>query len=240
VRAINLGVIYPDDFNLNADAANLQVIRRRLELSGYQVSLHQIDARFQVPAGSLDFVVIGSPSSSVLEEALVDSKKFKQFATELVQENSVVLAISNGLHAFGSIVNKNGKPTPSLEIFDFVTTFGSKQHVTIAAEVTTEFGSLVGVENHNSKLVLGPNEKPLGKISYGTGNDFAGLEGFLAGNFFGSHFHGPLLALNESFADEIVSRIVSRAGGKFEPSEALSRLNDLSKQARNHLLRRRA
>ena len=239
MREINLAAVYAKDFNLNADAANIQIVKRRLELTGYRVNLHQIDSGFKVPADSLDFVVIGSPSSSVLEAALTDSKKFKQFATELVQENSVVLAISNGLHAFGSIVDKNGRGSPSLEIFDFVTTLGTKQHVTIAAEVASEFGSLVGVENHNSKMVLGPNEKPLGKITHGAGNNFAGLEGFMSGNFFGSHFHGPLLALNEGFADELVSRIVARAGGSFEPGDSLSHLNNLSKQARAHLLRRR-
>jgi hypothetical protein len=36
-----------------------------------------------------------------------------------------------------------------------------------------------------------------------------------------------------------LSRIVERAGGKFEPGGNLSRLDSLSKEARLHLLKRR-
>jgi CobQ-like glutamine amidotransferase family enzyme len=227
------------DFNLNADVANIQIIRRRLELCGYQVTVEHIDSDFSISAGEFDFVVIGSPSSSGLAEALADAKKFKTFAGELIEEKSVVLAVSNGLHAFGSIVTQDGHVMPSLDLFDFQTTFGAKQHVTIAAEVSTEFGSVIGIENHNARIALGKGRSPLGKVLFGVGNNAAGVEGYLDENFFGTHYHGPVLALNDNLANEILSRIVERAGGKFEPGGNLSRLDSLSKEARLHLLKRR-
>ena len=239
MRVIKLGAVYPVDFNLNADVANVQIIRRRLELCGYQVTVEHIDSDFSISAGEFDFVVIGSPSSSGLAEALADTKKFKTFAGELIKEKSVVLAVSNGLHAFGSIVTQDGKAMPSLDLFDFQTTFGAKQHVTIAAEVSTEFGSVIGIENHNARIALGKGRSPLGKVLFGVGNNAAGVEGYLDENFFGTHYHGPVLALNDNLANEILSRIVERAGGKFEPGGNLSRLDSLSKEARLHLLKRR-
>lgn len=239
MRVIKLGAVYPVDFNLNADVANIQIIRRRLELCGYQVTVEHIDSDFSISAGEFDFVVIGSPSSSGLAEALADAKKFKTFAGELIEEKSVVLAVSNGLHAFGSIVTQDGHVMPSLDLFDFQTTFGAKQHVTIAAEVSTEFGSVIGIENHNARIALGKGRSPLGKVLFGVGNNAAGVEGYLDENFFGTHYHGPVLALNDNLANEILSRIVERAGGKFEPGGNLSRLDSLSKEARLHLLKRR-
>ena len=239
MRVIKLGAVYQVDFNLNADVANIQIIRRRLELCGYQVTVENIDSDFSISAGEFDFVVIGSPSSSGLAEALADAKKFKTFAGELIKEKSVVLAVSNGLHAFGSIVTQDGKAMPSLDLFDFQTTFGAKQHVTIAAEVSTEFGSVIGIENHNARIALGKGRSPLGKVLFGVGNNAAGVEGYLDENFFGTHYHGPVLALNDNLANEILSRIVERAGGKFEPGGNLSRLDSLSKEARLHLLKRR-
>ena len=239
MRVIKLGAVYPVDFNLNADVANIQIIRRRLELCGYQVTVEHIDSEFSISAGEFDFVVIGSPSSSGLAEALTDAKKFKTFASELIKEKSVVLAVSNGLHAFGYIVNQDGHVMPSLDLLDFQTIFEPKQNVTIAAEVTTKFGSVIGIENHNARIVLGNGLSPLGKVSFGVGNNAAGVEGYLEGNFFGTHYHGPVLAVNDNFANEIVSRIVERAGGKFEPGDNLSRLDSLSKEVRLHLLKRR-
>jgi CobQ-like glutamine amidotransferase family enzyme len=239
VRAVKLAVLYPRDFNLNADVANLHVIRRRLELTGHKVTVEEIDSDFTVRAGNIDFLMIGSPSSSILESSLADVGKFRTFASEIIQEQAVVLAVSRGLHLFGSIVDAKGGAKPSLGLLDFQTTFADKQNVTIAAEVSTDFGSLIGIENHNATLALGPNAKPLGRISFGVGNNKDGLEGYHSENFFGTHFHGPLLALNSNFANEIVSRVVQRAGGAFDPTEGLSRLDSLSEEARLHLVKRR-
>ena len=239
MRELKLGAVYPSDFNLNADVANIQIIKRRLELSGYKVTVEHIDSDFSISASKFDFVVIGSPSSSGLAEALADAKKFKAFAGELLNEKTVVLAVSNGLHAFGSIIDQKGNLMPSLDLLDFQTSFGAKQHVTIAAEADTKFGSVIGIENHNAKIVLGNSSSPLGKVSFGVGNNAAGLEGYLGENFYGTHYHGPVLALNDNLANEIISRIVERAGGMFEPEDNLSRLDSLSKEARLHLLKRR-
>lgn len=239
MRELKLGAVYPADFNLNADVANIQILKRRLELSGYKVTVEHIDTDFSISAGEFDFVVIGSPSSSGLAEALADAKKFKVFAGDLIKERSVVLAVSNGLHAFGSIVDQHGGSMPSLDLLDFQTSFAAKQNVTIAAETNTRFGSVIGIENHNARIVLGNSAAPLGEVSFGVGNNEEGLEGYLGENFYGTHYHGPVLALNENFANEILAKIVERAGGKFEPSDNLSRLDSLSKEARLHLLKRR-
>lgn len=239
MRTIKLGSLYPDLFNLNADIGNLAVVKRRLELSGYKVEVVDVTPGAKGSA-ELDFLVVGSPSSSVMEMVMSDVSALKPFASELLKSEVVVLAVSNGLHAFGSIVGKDGKRKDSLELLDFTTTYGSKQHVTIAATVETEFGQIAGIENHNATVKLGNSGDRLGEMSFGVGNNTGGDEGYLKNNFFGTHLQGPVLALNEIFADQIVSRVVTRAGGNYEPGVALGKLNALSEEARLHLLKRQS
>jgi len=240
MRKINLGVVLPEEFNLNADTANLRIIKRRLELSGYSVEVHQIGKDFDAKASDLDFAVVGSPSSSLLKAIMADSSRFKGFASELLASDSVVLAVSNGLHAFGSMVSATGESLASLELLDTKTTFGTKQHVTIAATVTTVFGQLAGVENHNATVELGSELSALGEMTFGVGNNTGGAEGVWKGNFFGTHLHGPVLAMNSGFADELCKRIVAKAGGNFVPGPELARLDQLTAEARAHLLRQQA
>lgn len=239
MRTIKIGSLYPDLFNLNADTGNLSVVKRRLELSGYQVEVVEVVPGAKGSA-EIDFLVVGSPSSSVMEKVMADASTLKPFAAELLKSDVVVLAVSNGLHAFGNIVGKDGKPKESLGLLDFTTTYGSKQHVTIAATVETEFGQIAGIENHNATVQLADAADRLGQITFGVGNNTGGDEGYLKNNFFGTHLHGPVLALNEVFADQIVSRVVARAGGNYQPGVALDKLNALSTEARLHLLKRQS
>lgn len=240
MRRIKIAALYPDAFNLNADTGNLAVIKRRLELSGYEVEVTEVSPSHYSNLDELNFLVIGSPSSSVLDEALSQTKPFRSFATELLNSNVPTLAISNGLHAFGTIFGEDGKRKNSLELLNFTTTYGLKQNVTIGAKIITDFGEVVGIENHNSTVALGDEDERLGLVSFGVGNATGGAEGYQAGNFFGTHLHGPVLALNEVFADYILARVVKSAGGHYEPGIGMKGLDSLSKEARFHLLKRQS
>ena len=51
-----------------------------------------------------------------------------------------------------------------------------------------------GFENHQGRTFLAEDEKPLGKVVYGNGNNKEdGCEGVHYKNVFGSYFHGPYL-----------------------------------------------
>ena len=57
-----------------------------------------------------------------------------------------------------------------------------------------------GFENHQGRTFLAEDEKPLGKVVYGNGNNKEdGCEGVHYKNVFGSYFHGPILSRNAKF-----------------------------------------
>ena len=58
-----------------------------------------------------------------------------------------------------------------------------------------------GFENHQGRTFLSDDEKPLGKVVYGNGNNKEdGTEGVHYKNVYGSYFHGPILSRNANLA----------------------------------------
>jgi hypothetical protein len=73
----------------------------------------------------------------------------------------------------------------------------------------TNFGKVVGFENHSGKTYLSQSLTPLGKIITGYGNNGEdNSEGVIYKNTFGTYAHGPVLPKNPEFADEIIKRAV--------------------------------
>lgn len=72
-----------------------------------------------------------------------------------------------------------------------------------------------GFENHGGRTYLSDDEKPLGKVIYGGGNNGqSGEEGMHYKNTFGSYFHGPLLSRNAKIAYRLVSIALKQKYGE--------------------------
>jgi CobQ-like glutamine amidotransferase family enzyme len=94
-----------------------------------------------------------------------------------------------------------------------VTTRGSDTRLIGNNDIQTEWGRLVGFENHSGLTELGPAARPLGQTGTGRGNNGVDrTEGAVRDNVFGSYLHGPVLAKSPSFADELLRRALARRG----------------------------
>ncbi len=84
---------------------------------------------------------------------------------------------------------------------------------------------LAGFENHGGRTHLGENERPLGRVLKGHGNDGrSGMEGAIRGNTIGTYLHGPLLPKNVWFADWLIARAMRLAPDELAPlDDALER-----------------
>jgi lipid II isoglutaminyl synthase (glutamine-hydrolysing) len=64
---------------------------------------------------------------------------------------------------------------------------------------------IAGFENHGGRTYLGPDERPLGRVLAGHGNnDRDGFEGVRRDNVIGTYLHGPLLPKNIWLADRVI------------------------------------
>ena len=64
---------------------------------------------------------------------------------------------------------------------------------------------VAGFENHGGRTYLGPDERALGRVLAGHGNNGRdGFEGVHRDNVIGTYLHGPLLPKNIKLADRLI------------------------------------
>jgi CobQ-like glutamine amidotransferase family enzyme len=236
MSAVRIGVVFPTTFNLNADAANAQVLVKRLQLSDVDAEVVPLDIDAMVATASVDALIVGSGSSSNVSAPETASSRVRDFLKAALLAETPILAVSNGFHLWGSLTAKDGQTIAGWDLVPAHTRFGTTQHVTIGAQVTTTWGTLVGVENHNATVVLDGCD-PLGTVAHGVGNNSGGVDGIHFGSLWGTHIHGPVFAMNPFLADEFASRVLGRLGLVYARGEGLAELDDLSVGTSEHLVR---
>lgn len=89
---------------------------------------------------------------------------------------------------------------------------------------------VVGFENHGGRTFIG-NNRPLGKVLYGSGNDGeSGYEGVVYKNVIGTYLHGPLLPKNPQLADWLIARALEK---KYNKKVELAPLDDSQEKEAN-------
>ena len=89
---------------------------------------------------------------------------------------------------------------------------------------------VVGFENHGGRTNI-KNNKPFGKVVYGSGNDGkSGYEGVIYKNVIGTYLHGPLLPKNPEVADYLIQKALER---KYGGSIVLKELDDTEEKEAN-------
>lgn len=235
---LKLAALFPATFNLNADVANLRVLAKRLSISGLTVSTENVSSDFSVNPSDLDFLVIGSPSSSNLLGVADMLKPLRTFVSAAIDNGTTILAVNGGLHLLGEITGTAGEKLPGLGLLPIQTRIGGKRMVTIGAEVELGEYSIFGVENHDATVRI-PDNAELGRVVHGHGNNHSGVDGFRSGNIWGTHLHGPVFALNPKFADEVATQVASHRGQSYATNAEHSELDRLSEIAAKHLVERR-
>jgi lipid II isoglutaminyl synthase (glutamine-hydrolysing) len=93
-KTVKLAVLYPRHLNLNGDAANFDVLQRRLEWSGVSSEIHHIDK--PVNLEKFDYVLLGHGSPDAWRQlADIDSDLIPNLV-KLVRAGVPVMAVSSG------------------------------------------------------------------------------------------------------------------------------------------------
>ena len=127
------------------------------------------------------------------------------------------LVICGTYQLFGRrFVAADGSELPGIGVFG-AETVGGEGRMIGNVVVESEFGRLVGFENHAGRTRLDPEQPALGTVVKGHGNDGAsGREGAVVANCFGTYLHGSVLPKNPAFADALLSRSLERRHGVVE------------------------
>lgn len=203
--------LYPREMNIYGDMGNVIVLQKRLEWRGFEAEVKAVEVGEQFDFGQVDLVFGGGGQDSgqvlICEDLLKRGEELRQ----AVSEGMPMLVICGTYQLFGrGFTTLDGQELPGINVFS-ASTAGSQTRMIGNVVVDSQFGQLVGFENHSGQTALEPGQKPLGVVRKGYGNDAnSGHEGAISLNAIGTYMHGPLLPKNPLLADHLLQIALQR------------------------------
>ncbi|MCA9879818.1 MAG: glutamine amidotransferase, partial [Thermomicrobiales bacterium] len=130
------------------------------------------------------------------------------------EAGAALLAVCGGYQLLGHEYRPHAAEVlPGVGIIDAVSVAGPERFIGNVV-IDSEWGPLVGFENHSGLTTLGPGVAPLGKVRVGRGNNGRdGTEGARYRNAIGCYLHGALLPKNPALTDWLITRALERRYG---------------------------
>lgn len=207
-------VVHPDLLGTYGDAGNGIILANRAAWRGVDVELIFAPSDVPLPTGG-DLYCLGGgedgPQSRAAERLRDGSLQ------RAVDGGAVVLAVCAGYQILGEYFpGAQSVQTPGLGILDVWTKRGERRSVGEVLAHADANTSITGFENHAGRTTRGPGVPPFAKVRVGVGNG-DGTDGARVARVIATYLHGPVLARNSSFADELLSLALG---------EEMTKLND--------------
>lgn len=215
---VTLVHLYPREMSIYGDLGNTRCLASRIRRHGYEVVVHQHHPGMPMPPDPHLFMGGGGQDSGQ-SRVEADLAAIADRLRGLAADGVPMLMICGMYQMFGhAFITSEGVELPGLGILD-VTTRGQSTRMIGGIVLDTDFGEVVGFENHSGATVLGPGQAPFGRVRAGHGNNGSdGTEGARTNNVIGSYLHGPILPANPRVADGLIAAAVEVATGRaFEP-----------------------
>lgn len=217
-KDITLLQLYPREMNIYGDNGNVLTLRRRLEWHGYNPVMLQHHPGKPFPK-QVDLVVGGGGQDSGQTKVQDDLLQISSRLHELADDGMPMLMVCGLYQLFGRFFKTQaGEMIKGIGIFG-AETHGSDTRLIGNIVTDTEWGDVVGYENHSGLTYLDENTEPFGIVKSGAGNNNEDkTEGAIYNNVIGTYLHGSLLPKNPTIADHLISAAVERRYGEFEPA----------------------
>jgi CobQ-like glutamine amidotransferase family enzyme len=220
---VRLGWLYPTKMNIYGDRGNVIALSRRAEWRGVPAEVVEIGIGDPVPDDIGIFFFGGGQDQEQVAVAKDLQGAKGEAIKRTVEDGAALLAVCGGYQLLGHEYRPHdGEPLPGIGLFDLVTVAGSERFIGNVV-VESQWGELVGFENHSGLTHLGPVQAPMGRVRVGRGNNGKdGTEGAIYKNAVGCYLHGALLPKNPALADWLITAALRRENN----SEDLVALDD--------------
>ena len=222
-KEIKILHLYPKELNIYGDRGNILTLVKRLQWRGYHTEVISAGVGDKVDIAGAD-IIFGGGGQDRGQIAVGQDLQRHSKALHKASKNGVpILTICGTYQLFGrGFTTLDGDEIKGISIFK-ARTIGSTQRMIGNVIVESEFGRLIGFENHSGRTLLEKDQEPLGKVIQGFGNDGrTGFEGSKTLNTYGTYLHGPVLPKNPRFADHLILEALKNKYGV----DTLEPLND--------------
>jgi lipid II isoglutaminyl synthase (glutamine-hydrolysing) len=233
---LTIGWLYPTKMNIYGDRGNVIALAQRARWRGIPAEVKEIGIGDEIPS-DIDVFFFGGGQD---QEQIAVSNDLQGAKGErlkaAIEAGVAALSVCGGYQLLGHEYRPHdGEPLPGIGLFDLTTVAGSERFIGNVV-VESQWGELVGFENHSGLTHLGPNTQPMGKVRIGRGNNGRdGTEGALYKHAVGCYLHGSLLPKNPALTDWLIATGIGRDRG---PVELPPLLNDLETVAHSSAVAR--
>ena len=233
---ISVAHLYGNLMNTYGDYGNIIALTYYAKQIGVAVNYHLVSLGDDFDADSFDFALFGGGQD--YEETIV-AKDLKNKADQLrhyIENDGPLLAVCGGFQLLGHyMVMADGTRVDGIGVMDHytinmhdpkLTTLNNKRltgNIVIKNNDTAE--TYHGFENHQGRTFLGKNERALGTVISGNGNNgMDQTEGVIYRNVYGSYFHGPIFTRNGNLAKRVLATALSRKYPEVDWTEKLDQI----------------
>jgi len=210
VLRLRICALYPELMNIYADRGNIAVLRARCEWRriGFELAASSLGEPLDPGAHDLFYVGGGQDRDQVaVARDMVATKREPLHAA--AERGAVILAVCGGYQLLGHSYVLGDEELPGVGLVDLHTVREPGPRLIGNCAIEADLGDgprlIAGFENHGGRTYLGPDERPLGRVLKGYGNNGKdGHEGVRRDNVIGTYLHGPLLPKNVWLADRLI------------------------------------
>jgi CobQ-like glutamine amidotransferase family enzyme len=210
---LTIGWLYGAKMNIYGDRGNVIALAQRARWRGIEPDVREIGIGDPVP-DEIDVFFFGGGQDEEQVAVSRDLQGAKGDAIkDAVERGTALLSICGGYQLLGHEYRPhNAEPLPGISLFDVISEAGSERFIGNVV-IDSQWGELVGFENHSGLTHLGPKAESMGKVRVGRGNNGRdGTAGAIYENALGCYLHGSLLPKNPALADWLIERGLSRNG----------------------------
>lgn len=212
-RSICIAHLYPKEMNIYGDTGNRLILEKRLLWRGIDVTTHLVGIDDTIP-NDVDIIIGGGGQDAGQSIVQADLQRKAAIIQKLAKDGVVMLMVCGLYQLFGRrFVTVNNQEIRGIGLLPLETIAGNTRLIGNTL-YQTEWGDVVGYENHSGKTQLDRTSTALGTVVAGAGNNgIDKTEGCIIDNVFGTYSHGPVLSKNPTFADELLARALTRKYG---------------------------
>ena len=212
-----IGYLYGDLMNIYGDTGNIIALKKRAEWRGIDVTVKNISIGDKLKKGDVELFFFGGGQDQQQELVAKDLTLSKgKIIKQEVERGVPLLAICGGYQLLGQYYKPHkGHKLPGIGLFPAYTV-ASHDRMIGNIVINSQFGKLVGFENHSGKTYLRKEAKPLGRVisGYGNNGEEDKTEGCIYKNAIGCYMHGSLLPKNPALADWLLQKALEVKYGK--------------------------
>lgn len=209
---INIVHLYASEMNIYGDTGNRLIIEYRFAERGYKTNIHFVGVGEELPSDT--HILLGGGGQDKGQEIVSADLMQKRTSLESIRDAGVPMLLICGMYQlFGDYFRTSeGTEVPGIGLID-AHTIASGDRLVGNVVASSDFGELVGYENHSGRTYLGGRASPLGIIKKGGGNNgHDASEGARQVNIVATYLHGPILAKSPKLADWLIQKALQAAG----------------------------